>query len=321
MKTQLLPGTDLRVSRICYGAGGFGSACKGADLAARINAYRDAGGNFLDTAHGYAFWVPEGAGCSERAIADYVRANGKGDLVIATKGGHPSAQGYRETADWLAPAQIAADVDDSLERLGLDTIDLYWLHRDDTRRPMADIIETLNVEIRRGRIRHLGASNWHWSRLQAAHDYAAAHGLKGFAASQPEWNLAEKNGATEHDPGPGTGTEMRRLSPADRDWHRRSGLPVIPYSASAGGYFASGGERAKGGYDNPVSRARLVRAQKLAKRLGATPGQVALAWLLAQPFPVFPIIGALDLQHLAEDLTAPELTLTTADAAWLENGG
>ena len=319
MKIIPLSGTNLNVSTICYGGGGFGSSCIGADLDARINAYRDAGGNFLDTAHCYAFWTPAGAGCSERAIGDYIQRNGRGDLVIATKGGHPTAEGYRPTDHWLSAETIRRDLDESLAWLGIDTIDLYWLHRDDTRMPVGAVMETLNAEIRNGRVRHLGASNWHRARIAEANAYALAHGLQGFVANQPEWNLARRNGIPADAP-PGTGTQNRCLSTEDRDWHRRSGVTVVPYTSTAGGFFATGGERAKAAYGNEVSFARLERARELARRIGATPGQVALAWLLNQDIPTIPIIGTLDAAHLAEDLGAAELRLTARDVAWLESG-
>ena len=320
MRRRLLPGTDLEVSALCYGTGGFGTQCRGDDLDRRIDAFRAAGGNFLDTAHCYAVWLPGGDGASERAIGDYVRRRGKGDLVIATKGGHPTMPGYRVTDAWLSPGRVAADIDDSLGRLGIETIDLYWLHRDDTRVPVADIVETLNAEVRRGRIRHLGASNWRASRIAEANAYAAAHGLRGFCASQPEWNLAHKNvsDAQRHDT---TGTAMLFLPAEDEAWHRRTGFPLIPYTSNAGGYFASAGSRASAAYDNPVSQARLARCRQLTEQLEATPGQIALAWLLAQEFPVFPIIGTLDLEHLRETLAAASLHLTPSQAAWLPQPG
>ena len=288
----------------------------GADIDALINLYRDTGGNFLDTAHCYAFWLPAGAGCSERALADYVRRNGKGDLVIGTKGGHPGAGGYRNVEQWLSAGRIEADIDDSLGRLGLDVIDLFWLHRDETRRPVAEIVETLNGEVQRGRIRWLGASNWRPARIAEANAYAAAHGLQGFVASQPEWSLARKN-TSNPDPKADDGAAMLFLEEADQEWHRRSRLPVIPYTSTAAGYFASGGERAKGAYDNPVTRTRLTEAQKLALELNATPGQIALAWLLHQPFPVVPILGTHHPEHLREDLGAANVRLSSGQVAAL----
>lgn len=316
MQREPLPGTDLTLSALCLGTGSFGTGCRGADLDRLLGAYRDAGGNVLDTAHCYAVWLPGGDGASERAIGDYLRRNGRGDLVVATKGGHPFMPGYRRTDAWLSPARIGADIDDSLARLGLDTIDLYWLHRDDTRLAPGEIVETMNAEIRRGRIRFLGASNWSAARIAEANAYAAAHGLRGFAASQPEWNLACKNVAPT-DLADTSGKAMRCLSADDLAWHRASRLPVVPYTANAGGYFASGGTRCHEAYENPTSRARLTRCEALAATLGATPGQVALAWLRHQGFPVFPIIGTTSPEHLREDAAAAALRLSADQAATL----
>ena len=315
MECRKLPGTGLTVSPICYGANMAGADLLGEDADRLTNLYRDAGGNFLDTAHCYAFWQPWGAGSSERGLAEYIRRNGKGDLVIATKGGHPGYPGYRKVEHWLSPGRIEADIDDSLGRLELDSIDLYWLHRDDTRLPVAEIIETLNREVSRGRIRWLGASNWRPARIAEANAYAAAHELQGFVASQPEWSLARKN-----TPNPDVETDVSNgnvtlfLEEEDQDWHRRTQLPVVPYTSTAAGYFASGGQRATEAFDNQVSRERLARAQALARDLNATPGQIALAWLMHQDFPVFPIIGPRDPEHLREDLGAAGIRLTPDQA-------
>lgn len=319
MKRRRLDGTDLVVSDICYGTALFGAGLCGDALDVCMRAYREAGGNFLDTAHCYAFWVPAaGAGSSERAIADYVRRNGRGDLVIGTKGGHPGAAGYRVTKHWLSPARIESDIDDSLGRLGLDVIDLFWLHRDDVRVPAGEVIETLNREVRRGRVRWLGASNWRPRRIAEANAYAAAHGLQGFVASQPQWSLAQRN---TPNPDPSTDVEnvgaMLFLEAADVAWHRQSRLPLIPYSSTANGYFATNGQRAAESYGNPVSRARLERVQTLAGELGRSPGQVALAWMLNQDIPVFPIIGPCDAGHLREDLGAADIRLAADQVARL----
>ena len=113
---------------------------------------------------------------------------------------------------------------------------------------------------------------------------------------------------------------MLFLEEPDREWHRRTGLPVVPYTSTAGGYFASGGQSAKAAFDNETSRARLDRAGTLAKELGVTPGQVALAWLMHQDFPVFPIVGARNRDHLREDLGAAQVRLTPEQVRWLERG-
>jgi aryl-alcohol dehydrogenase-like predicted oxidoreductase len=314
--------TDLIVSTLCYGTATLGADLRGKDADACLNTFRDAGGNFLDTAHCYAFWLPAGAGSSECALGDYMRRNGKGDLVIGTKGGHPGAAGYRRTDHWLSARRIEADIDDSLGRLAVEAIDLFWLHRDDPRVPVGRIMELLNREIQRGRIRHIGASNWRVARIAEANDYAARHKLEGFVANQPEWNLARKN-----TPDPAPQLDAAREAPClfleepDAAWHRQSGLTAIPYSATAGGYFATGGRKSAGAYDNPLSRRRLARAQALARDLHATPGQIALAWLRHQPFPVIPITGTHNRRHLREAIEAASIRLTRRQMAALTDGG
>jgi aryl-alcohol dehydrogenase-like predicted oxidoreductase len=315
MERVALAGTDLCISRICYGTAGLGTAVTGSDVGRLINTFRDEGGNFLDTAHVYGAWALNGTGASERAIGDYVRRNGPGDLVVATKGGHPPMDGYRRTDCWLAPYRIRADVDDSLGRLGVDAIDLYYLHRDDTRTGVGEVIETLNEEVQCGRIRHLGASNWTWQRLEAANNYAEENDLQGFVVSQVEWSLAHKDSPS---PQP-HGTQTVYVHEEEVAFHERTGLALAAYTATARGYFAPGTEKRED-FDNPLSRERRRRAEQLAEEMGLTANQVALAWLMNQSFPVFPITGTQSVQHLRENLGAAHVELSPEQVAWLAGG-
>ncbi len=312
MDTAPLPGTDLAVSPLCYGTANIGTDIAGDDADRLFDAFHDAGGNFFDTAHVYQAWKPGRDGASEVALGAWLARRGCRDVcVIATKGGHPSMKHYRTVDRYLAPHRIEADVDDSLGRLAVETIDLYWLHRDDTRETVEDILTSLNREVKRGRVRYLGASNWTVERIEQANRLAADNGLAGFVASQPSWSLGQKTKA------PGGG--MVAFGPAEAAWHGRTQVAVIPYSSTAQGYFATAGAKGQG-YDNDVSRARLARAQQAAERLGATPNQVALAWLRAQPFPVYPILGTTKPDHLADAVGSLKLKLTPAQAQWLETG-
>ena len=302
MKTITLPHTDLTVSAFCCGGVALGDTLRGAAMDALLDSFVELGGNFFDTAHCYAFWTEAGAGSSERALADYLHRRRLWDnVVVATKGGHPSEPGYRTVDHFLAPGRIAADIDDSLGRLQTQTIDLYWLHRDDPRVPVGEIVDCLNAEVSAGRIRYFGGSNWSGERLQAANDYAAAHRRQGFVANQPCWSLASK---------PMSRT-MRELTRADWEFHARSGMPVIPYSPTAQGFFASDGARGEA-YRSAENQERLQRVRALAARLGVSRNQVALAWLLAQPFPVVPILGTSDPAHLRDALGALDLHLDPA---------
>jgi aryl-alcohol dehydrogenase-like predicted oxidoreductase len=315
MKQHAIPHTDLQVSALCYGLGPFGSRVKGAQMERLYATFREAGGSFFDTAHCYAFWLEEGAGCSERALGECLRRfSDREEIVIGTKGGHPEiSPGYPRPDRYLAPEVIASDVHDSLEWLGVETIDLYYLHRDDPRVPVDEIIDTLNREIEAGHIRYLGASNWPVARIEAANAYAAEKGMRGFVASQPQWSLGEPNWR------PGPEPTMRSVIEEDRAWYAAHQVAVIPYSSTSNGYFATGGEGGRD-YQNEANTARLRRAQQLAEELDCTAGQIALAYLMCQGFLVVPIIGTADEEHLRDALGSVRVSLSPAEVGWLRDG-
>ena len=317
MKSNLLPNFPLTLSNLALGNGAFGTGLMPDATDRLYSLYRNAGGNTFDTAHCYSFWLPNGSGASERALGQCIRKfNDRKNVFIVTKGGHPAVlPGYPRPDSYLAPAALASDITDSLERLGFDTIDLYLLHRDDPRMPVSVIIDALNSHIAAGRLRAIGVSNWTTTRIAEANAYAQANGLHGFVASQPQFSLAHTN-----TPEPTTDPANRYLYDHDIAWHTQSQLPVLCYSPTAGGYFASDGVCCKGNFENPTSRGRLVRAQQLAAQLLTTPNQIALAYLMAQPFRIIPILGTSDPAHLADGLGSVNIQLTPAQARWLRDG-
>jgi aryl-alcohol dehydrogenase-like predicted oxidoreductase len=167
----------------------------------------------------------------------------------------------------------------------------------------------LNAEVDRGRIRYFGGSNWTAERLAEANEYAAAQGMRGFVGSQPRWNLAcepeDPQGEKRLEPG-----VLLALSEGDAAWHESSQLPVMPYAPTANGYFATDGEKRSKTYDTDRGRKRLEVAKAVAQETGATTNQVAIAWLLHQPFPVFPILGTGRLDHLEDAIGATDVSLT-----------
>jgi aryl-alcohol dehydrogenase-like predicted oxidoreductase len=314
MNTLRIPSTDLDVSVIAYGASRFGTEAIG-DVAARLyDDFRTAGGNFFDTAHCYAFWAPGGLGASERTLGELVRRRGdEGRVVIATKGCHPDAGAdYRRPDRYISPEVLARDVADSLDRLGLPSVDVYFLHRDDRRVAVGEIIDALNEHVRTGRLKHLGASNWTPERIAAANAYAASRGLRGFVISQPRFSLAESNKPASDDD-----LATRPFDGTAHAWHTATGLPVMAYSSTGCGFFATDGRAGGATFDNPVSRHRLARVKQLAAQTGHTPTQLALAWLLHQPFPVVPILGTTNPSHLHDALGAVDVSLTRQQVEWL----
>lgn len=316
MQTLRIPGTHLDVSVLCYGASSFGTDVSGADLDRLVSTFLEAGGNFFDTAHVYAVWVPNGVGASERELGAVLRRLGVLDrTVIASKGGHPDlGASYRRPPDFLSEKVLLADIAESRERLGVETIDLYFLHRDDGKTPVADIVESLNAQIRAGAIRHFGASNWSVERMAEANAYAESKGLQGFVISQVQWSLAQPNWV----PTP-TEPTTRFVTDTELAWHQKSRVPIACYSATASGYFA-GNTKSHGLYENPTSRGRLERATVLAEELGCTANQIAFAYLLHQPVTAIPLFSTIRPEHLTEILGSVEIKLTLEQVAWLRDG-
>ncbi|MFO7870558.1 MAG: aldo/keto reductase [Kiritimatiellia bacterium] len=318
MKKTKIGQTDLEVSEFCLGTMPYGVKISGDEVDTLIDSFRGEGGNFFDAAHCYSFWAPCGDGASERALGRYMKKNGCRDsMVIATKGGHPGSGNYRKVERYLSPCRVEADIDDSLGRLGIDVIDLYWLHRDDPREDVGAILDTLNNEVKRGRIRYFGGSNWTAARLDEANTYAAKHGIDGFVASQSRWSLLRYEEMSDEErlkPG-----ALLSVNGDDRRRHADSQLPLVPYGPTGNGFFAMEG-RAPEKFITPGNTERANRVVKLASELGATPGQVPLAWLKAQPFPVIPILGTSSVEHLKDALGAADVNLTRAQVTWLEKG-
>jgi aryl-alcohol dehydrogenase-like predicted oxidoreductase len=191
--TDWLPAAPVAPSRIVLGSVFFGTDISREHSFAVMDAYAKGGGNFIDTANGYALWLPGGVGASELTIGAWLRERGVRDrMIIATKGGHPRGDSG-EFGDLSRP-EIEKDLGQSLERLAVDAIDLFWLHRDQPTRPVSEIMEMLADIRESGRIRAYGVSNWELDRIEAANAYAKAHDLPPLAAHQPPFSLAHVAG-------------------------------------------------------------------------------------------------------------------------------
>ncbi len=320
-----IPGTDLNVSAIALGAVEFGTRLKGADADRLVGAFIEAGGTFLDTAHCYAFWVEDGMGASERELGACLTRLGVWDqVVVATKGGHPEVSpDYPRPDYFLAPDVLDRDINESLDRLGVGHVPLYYLHRDDTRVPVGEIIDALNAAIIDGRIGALGASNWTVARILEANRYALGKHLRvppepwnaryGFAISQSQWSLAVPDWPMGEDPC------MRYVTEEDAAEYAHLGLPVAAYTSTAAGYFAREGATG-GAFDSPHNVYRRERARTLAARLNCTPTQVVLAWLMHQAPVTVPIIGTTKVEHLLDAMGAVEISLTDDQVRWLRHG-
>ena len=310
----------LKPSQLCLGASNFGASIAQAEAFTLMDAFVERGGNFLDTAEVYANWLPDlPRSISERTIGAWLKARGnRSRILIGTKGAHPNLATMHIPR--LAPADILHDLHGSLKNLQTEYIDLYWLHRDEPARPVGEIIDTLDAQVKAGNIRSFGCSNWSTARMQAALAYATAHGCHGFVANQPMWSLAQPNAAAFGMPG------LAAMDDPMFAFHQASGWAVVPYTSQARGFFqkvaahgASGlNDRERQAYWNDTNARRATVVQQLAEEHKATPSQIALAYLLQQPITTIPVIGCRTVTQIHDSMGAADIKLPATALALLQ---
>ena len=303
MRFQPLEPLEVPLSRLALGTLGFSPVTRDRDYAL-LDAWLEAGGTVIDTAQVYedgdaerllGLWLRDRPGVRER-------------LVIVTKGAHPDGDRVRVT-----PADIARDLSESIGRLG-GPVDLYLLHRDDPAVEVGELIDALDAHRRAGDIRAFGVSNWTLPRIEEANAYAAARGVAGISCNSPHLSLAVQN----EPPWPGC---LSATDAGARAWHARTGMPLLAWSAQAGGFFAGSGGASSRVYENAANRERRARAEQVGRRAGGTANAVALAWVLAQPFPTIAVIGPHSVEHLRASLEALDIRLSVEDVRWLNLEG
>jgi aryl-alcohol dehydrogenase (NADP+) len=305
--------TGLDVSRICLGCMSYGDAARGghpwaldeeSSRAFYVQAL-DAGINFFDTANVYS------GGTSEEFLGRALRDLGvnRDEVVIATKVNGPMRKGPNSVG--LSRKAILAEVDHSLQRLGIDFIDLYQIHRLDRNTPMEEILEALHDVVRAGKVRYLGASSmWAWEFSKMLH-LADTHGWTRFVSMQDYYNLAYRE-------------EEREMLPLCRD----EGIGVIPWSPLGRGRLARPWEETtlrsendafgQSLYTEAADRAVVDRVAEVANERGVPMAQVATAWMLSKPVVTAPIIGATKPHHIADAVAAVDLVLSDDEIARLE---
>jgi aryl-alcohol dehydrogenase-like predicted oxidoreductase len=318
MKYGAIPGIDKRISRLVQGTVMVNSRELDSSFALLDGIYA-LGCTAFDTAHVY------GGGDGERTLGRWVTERGIRDrVVIITKGAHHNADRKRVT-----PFDITADLHDSLARLKMDYIDLYILHRDDPGVPVGPIVEALNEHCAAGRIHAFGGSNWSHERIAAANEYAAAHGLTPFAASSPQFSLAEMieppwDGCVSIGGAPGAAAQA---------YYARTQIALFTWSSLAGGFFSGRFRRDNlgqftAGLDGLCVKSycyednfkRLDRAERLAQEKGLTLPEIALAYSRNQPLNLFSLVGCNNPEEFADNIEALDISLTPAEVHWLESG-
>ena len=322
MRRLTIGETGIEVSALCLGTALFGSRIDEKESFALMDAFAEAGGDFLDSAHCYADWIDgfEERCISEHTIGKWMKERGNREsIIVGTKGG---CLHYKTQKPLSSREELINQIDRSRAELGVDRIDIYWLHRDDVDYPVAHFIDLLNEQCSLGHIRSFACSNWSAPRIREANAYAGAHDLIGFAANQMWWSLATPDLSKYEDP------TVLGMDEAGMEMHLETGMTAIPYSSQAKGFFnkldALGldgmDEFCRKIYGSGENVAKLARIKEIAAEKSASIAQVALAWMLAQPFTTIPIVGCRTAGQLADTVKAANIELTEETVRYLEGG-
>ncbi|MFW6107545.1 MAG: aldo/keto reductase [bacterium] len=306
MDTLHIPQLGRSVSRLGMGSMIFAPERKELvfDL---LDAFRGLGGNLIDTAEVYG-----GEGRSEAAIAMYLAERDCRDEIVVLD------KGCANVAD-VTPANIRKAIATNLQRLGIETLDIWAAHRDNPDLPVAHIVDTLNRERAEGRIRAFGGSNWSRQRIDEANQYAREHGLAGMCLSSPNLCLAVPNEPFWPD--------CTHATDADIAWSARTGIPLFAWSSQGRGFFLPGvspGKRENADlarvYYNEANFARRERACQLAREKGVEPIHIALAWVLDLPCPTVALVGPATVAEVESCARAAEIRLSPEEVRWLRTG-
>ena len=306
MTKRMMGSSGIEVAKLALGGNVFGWTADEAASFAILDAFVDAGGTMIDTADGYSAWVPGNKGGeSETIIGKWLKQPGKRNrVVIATKVGFMAG---------LAPDTIASACDASLARLGIETIDLYYQHKDDEKVPLADSLGAIDALVKAGKVRAIGLSNFTAPRIEEALHVAHHAGLTVPSAYQGWYNMLER----------------QKFEEAIAAVVLGQGLAMFPFYGLANG-FLTGKYRSQTDLGKSVRGLRnveyfegkgpkvLAALDEVSRESGASLAAIALAWTMAQPGITAPIASATSLAQVEEQVAALTLTLTPGQIELLD---
>ncbi len=280
-----------RAARIAFGSTDFGGKLPKNAAFELLDAYWQAGGNYIDTAHVYGDFVTPRSGESEKVIGRWMSANRLRDRIfLSTKGAH-HVLGTAPVGR-LSREELKRDMGESLEALMCESVDIYWLHRDNPAFEVGQVMENLQELVELGQTKLIGASNWSTKRIREANEYARAHGLTPFFANQPQFSLPVQ-----------TKPDDPSLVQADAEMiklHRETQMLMTPYSSQAKGFLAKLDAQGPEALGDKTARRFLTienlaiyeRCKRVSLETGLSVAALGIVWLCGQDFPLIPIVGA-----------------------------
>lgn len=307
----------MAVGELVLGTMYFGTRISAADSSAQLDRFVAEGGTTIDTANCYAFWQPDAGdgGQSETVIGQWLRDNPgvRDGLEIASKVGATPRSGGLEG---LSAAVIGVESERSLERLGLDHLDVYWAHSDDRSVDPEETVVAFGELVSRGLVGRLGASNHPAWRVEQGRRIADRLGVAGYELVQQSASYVDPRPRAAV---PGKDHRFGFATDETRDLCLSEGLELWSYSPLVQGSYDRADRPFPQVYDHPGTSLRLAALQRVGDRHGVRRGQVVLAWLLHQTPVIRPIVGVSSVEQLDEAIAAARLRLSAADLAELDD--
>ncbi len=313
MQNKLLGNSGLKVSKLCMGAMTFGRETSKADSLKMLEMYAEAGGNFIDTANVYS------RGLSEELLGGWLKKQARHEWVIATKVRFP--MGDKPNQSGLGRVHMLDSVGASLKRLRTDYIDVLYAHAWDYQTPLEETLETFTDLVKQGKVRYAAVSNYGVRHIQRAADLSQFKGYTPYIALQAKYNLMVRQPEWE-------------LIPVCEE----NGIGITVWGPLFGGWLSGRYQRGMteppegrikeaekqdwfekwSNYDNETTWTIIDRLMEVAKRLGKSPAQVSLNWLLGKPGVTSVILGASKISHLEDNLGCIGWSLSEEDMAALD---
>lgn len=289
------------------------------DQAFRImDAYYEQGGTLLDTAHVYGQKKVGEVSLSEVTVGKWIAANKlEGKVVISNKGAHPDRN--QMLVSRINEKDISDDLFASLEALRTDCVDIWFLHRDNPKMPVGEIIDMVSELVDKGYIKHLGVSNWSVERISQALEYARKNAKHRFEISQIQWSLALSTPESWDDP------TLVSMEPSQQDWYKAQQFPLMAFSPQAHGIFSKVIEKGVEAVSEKSAKrflleqnmGRIANCKHLCEKYGINPAGMCLSYLTSAPFPVIPVVGCSSPAQVKDSLKFSDFTLSEADREYL----
>lgn len=314
MKTTPLGKTGLDVSAICMGTVWLGTKQDKKASYQLLDQFVEAGGNLIDTANIYSFWIGDefSGGESETVLGQWMEDRGnRHDIVMATKLGIP----YPGVELGLSAKQIEEECEKSLKRLRTDYIDLYFAHADDRNTPQEETLAAFDRLVKAGKVRHIAASNFTAWRLAEARMISAQNDLAPYCAIQQRHTYLRPKHNAEW------GLQIW-LQPEMVDYCRTHRVTIMAYTPTLTGAYSGRADRpVPPEYQTPDTDVRLAALHQVAEETGASPIQVVLAWMLHSDPQVIPLVGGSTPKQFAENLGALKVKLSAEQMGRLNKAG